>query len=77
MVFFFLSNRHQRENIGDDISEWVFLNASLPHGSRLGPSVLIKFIIDLKSDIFLCKHIDDLTISFLTSGLINLSKDCP
>ena len=62
----FLSNRRQSVKIDNFQSEWGFVNAGVPQGTKLGPILFIIMINDLEltsSNTNHWKYVDDVTIS--------------
>ncbi len=59
----FLSDRRQCVRIGEDISEWLHLNGSVPQGSWLGPLLSVIMLNDRHSKGLLHKYMDDSTIT--------------
>ncbi len=43
----FLGDRRQRTRIGQEVSDWLHLNGSVPQGSELGPFLYVVMINDL------------------------------
>ena len=47
----FLTDRQQRTRVGQFFSEWKFLNAGVPQGTKLGPLLfLIMILIIIKNN---------------------------
>ena len=61
----FLTDRRQRLKLAQDcFSEWRYIPAGVPQGTKLGPWLFFIMITDLnagEADIW--KHVDDTTIS--------------
>ena len=58
----FLEDRKQRVKIGNNVSEWVNINAGVPQGTLLGPVCFLLHINDLKTHCDSVKYVDDTTI---------------
>ncbi len=41
----FLADRHQSARIGEQVSEWLHLNGSVPQGSGLGPFLYVVMMV--------------------------------
>ncbi len=48
----FLGDRRQRTRIGQEVSDWLHLNGSVPQGSGLGPFLYVVMINDLVANGF-------------------------
>ncbi len=60
----FLGDRRQRTHIGQEVSDWLHLNGSVPQGSGLGPFLYVVMINDLiASCLLLHKFMDDSTVT--------------
>ena len=64
----FLSNRQQRVRIGQEVSEWLQMNGSVPQGSWLGPFLFVVMINDLdiphnSNNTHIHKYMDDSSVS--------------
>ncbi len=73
----FLSDRRQRVRIGEDISEWLHLNGSVPQGSWLGPLLYVIMLNDLHSKGLLHKYMDDSSITEeVIDPVDSIMQDC-
>ena len=61
----FLSDRQQRVKLGQEVSDWLTMQAAMPQGSYLGPLSFVVFIKDMPhaETIKSVKYIDDTTLS--------------
>ncbi len=59
----YFSDRRQSVRIGEDISEWLHLNGSVPQGSWFGSQLYVIMLNDLHSKGLLHKYMDDSTIT--------------
>ncbi len=59
----FLSDQRQRVQIDQELSDWLFVNGSIPHGSWLGPLLVVIMINDFQERDLLHKYIDDSTVT--------------
>ena len=61
----FLSDRQQRVKLGQDVSDWLSMQAAMPQGSYLGPLSFVVFIKDMPhpETIKSVKYVDDTTLS--------------
>ena len=61
----FLSDRQQRVKLGQDVSDWLSMQAAMPQGSYLGPLSFVVFIKDMPhpETIKSVKYVDDTTMS--------------
>jgi len=59
----FLCHRRQRVKIGDVVSDWLVIDAGMPHGSYLGPLTFVTLVDSLQSSCMTHKYVDDTTLS--------------
>jgi hypothetical protein len=59
----FLTDRHQRVKIGDNLSGWLKMAAGMPQGSFLGPLTFIILIDNLRAACLTHKFVDDTTLT--------------
>ena len=61
----FLSDRQQRVKLGQDVSDWLSMQAAMPQGSYLGRLSFVVFIKDMPhpETIKSVKYVDDTTLS--------------
>ena len=58
----FLSNRLQRTKIGQVHSDWKYIQAGIPQGTKLGPLLFLIMVNDLNPSNDLVKFVDDSTM---------------
>ena len=58
----FLTNTQQRTRVGQFFSEWKFLNAGVPQGTKLGPLLFFIMINDLAVADETVKFVDDTSL---------------
>ena len=58
----FLTDRQQRTRVGQFFSEWKFLNAGVPQGTKLGPLLFFIMINDLAVADETVKFVDDTSL---------------
>ncbi len=64
-----LGDRRHRTNIGQEVSDWLHLNGSVPQSSGLGPFLYVVMINDLVANgLLLHKFMDD---SIVTETIYN------
>ncbi len=60
----FLADRYQRVCIGEQVSDWLHLNGSVPQGSGLRLFLYVIMINDMSADGFMCyTFMDDSTLT--------------
>ena len=55
----FLCGRHQCTKLGDIVSEWTTITASVPQGTLFGPVGFVIHINNLHTDVNISKYVDD------------------